>query len=610
VPLITGASASLLIVALSLGSYWLHYFPYEDDFSLIRYSAAQNSPAPLTWISEGFSKYFANDPDCVTGSFGMVRPVANATQYLESLFHSSASGPQLMFTNVLCWILSSCLVYGIVRRLGASQWMAAAGILLYAISPCWYRVLIHSSFRNNGIATGCLLAAFYLMLKSDGLQSYKRLLVAGGFLALAAGSHEQALTSIPILVLSIAWLGYRAEKAWRFRQTAIAALLVLAPSLLTVACFRLMNHTYGVSYASTGFLESLSHSDRLAALGIHSLPLVAIIKTAQRILGALLGTLDAFTPFGADNMARPNTYIGMIIFVLAAGSLVAGGKGSVALGGKGSVTPGGKEASGLFLAALIFLLYAFGRNIAMPSADPRFTQMEVAWGVILLMCALSAGVAARNWRAIVPAALAAVALLGFEAVSFEDTIIARHSMLILREEVDREAFHGIQAAAKEYPGARVILINDQAAMWSARAMLELAGFMDNDFEILPTIGNWPSTDVLRDFSECTVGASLLALPATVQIQFSYPLGCSVSTFGRDVDCTIKRYRLEHRPYATAWSECLRDNPSGCQPPLRHDVPMESGRSLVVVAWHQRLSAPDIRTFPDEADLSRDKEIIL
>ncbi len=49
--------AALVIFALSLGTYCLHYFPYEDDFSLIRYSAAQNSPSPVTWITKGFSEY-------------------------------------------------------------------------------------------------------------------------------------------------------------------------------------------------------------------------------------------------------------------------------------------------------------------------------------------------------------------------------------------------------------------------------------------------------------------------------------------------------------------------------------------------------------------------
>src|ERR1700723_3873377 len=129
--------AALVIFALSLGTYYRHYFPYEDDFSLIRYSAAQNSPAPVTWITKGFSEYFANDPQCATRYFGFDRPVANATFYLESLLYRSAEGPLLLMTNVLCWIVSAWFIYGIARRLGASRWFASLGILLYALSPCW-----------------------------------------------------------------------------------------------------------------------------------------------------------------------------------------------------------------------------------------------------------------------------------------------------------------------------------------------------------------------------------------------------------------------------------------------------------------------------------------
>ncbi len=581
-----------MVVALSLGSYWSHYFPYEDDFSLIRYSGAENSPAPLTWISAGFSQYFANDPNCVTGNFGMVRPVANITHYMESLFYSSADGPFLMLTNVLCWILSSCLVYGIARRLGASQWIASAGLILYALSPCWYRVLIHSSFRTNGLATCWVLAAFYVLLRKNPL-GYKHVLLSGGFVALAVGSHEQAIMSIPILVFTVGWLCLRAENVRWPRRAAISIALLLAPALLMAACFKLTNQKYGVSYASTGFLDSLARSDRLAALGIHSSLLISAIKLPGKLLGALIGTLHAYTPMGADNMAPPNTYVGVCLFVLVAGSVLLGRKHS-------SMTN---------FPAVVFLLYGFGRSLVMPSPDPRFMQMEVAWGIIVLVCALSAGLASRTRSAIVAAALAAIGLLAFEAVSFNYTIIARRAELIRREEVDREAFRRIRTAAQEYPQARVVLVNDQQALWSARAMLQLAGFKGDDFEILPTIHNWPSTDVLGDFTSCPVNVSMRSLPVTLQIRVDYPVGCSASTFGRDLNCTVEHYRADPRPHALAWAQCLlqTNNQGPCQPPLVHDVPLEPANPLVIIAWHQRLLAPVTKTFADEANTTFARE---
>jgi hypothetical protein len=315
-PSVVSILGVLVIFALSLGNYCLHYFPYEDDFSLIRYSAVQNSPAPVTWISKGFSEYFANDPQCATRFFGFDRPVANATFYLESLLYRSAEGPVLLMTNILCWIVSAWFIYAIARRLGASRWIASIGILLYALSPCWYRVLIHASFRNNGLAACFLLAASYVLLKENAVRSWARLLVAGLLIALAAGSHEQGFTSLPVFVVGVAWLSFKTEGRWRWGRIVFAAAAVVAPSLLMLACFRLMNPTYGTSYVTVGFLGSLSESRHLAALGIHNSLLIGTIKLAVRVFGALVSAMSAFTPLGGENLAPLSPYLGIIIFAL------------------------------------------------------------------------------------------------------------------------------------------------------------------------------------------------------------------------------------------------------------------------------------------------------
>lgn len=589
VPPAIGILAALIIFAFSLGAYCLHYFPYEDDFSLIRYSAAQNSPVPITWITRGFAEYFANDPRCATSNFGFVRPVANATDYLESLLSRSGEGSSLLATNVLCWIISAWLVYGIARRLGASRWIASSGILLYALSPCWYRDLIHSSFRNNGLAACLLLAASYVLLEKRTLRSWSRLLVAGGLTALAAGSHEQALTALPVLGLGIAWLSFKTEGGWRTRRIAGAIVAVVAPSLLLVSAFRLMNPVYGSSYATAGFLNTLGHSDRLTAIGITNPLLVQIVKLFARVFTALISALSAFTPVGADNLARFNPYFGVILFVLTVAASIA-----ILRHSPQQIFP---------LATLI--LYAVGRSIGIPSAEPRFMYMEVAWGIIALVCALSSGLRVGNRIAIVTGLAAGLGLLAFNIISYKATILDRRATLLRRDEVDREAFDRIRSAAAQYPDAQVILVNDQAAMWSARAMLELAGFKHGDFEILPTINNAPSTDVLRNFAGCDVSTRISRLPTTLQVGLVYPAGCSVSTFGRDLACTVKCYRIADRPYAAAWSACLEKtlNKGPCAPPLVDDMRIQPGRPVVVIAWRDRLSIPDVRVLPHEGGVS-------
>ncbi|HEX3469989.1 MAG TPA: hypothetical protein VHT28_02285 [Silvibacterium sp.] len=484
--------------------------------------------------------------------------------------------------------MSAWFIYGIARRLGATRWIASAGILLYALSPCWYRGLIHASFRNNGLAACFLLAASYMLLGKDAVRSYGRLALVGVLIALAAGSHEQGLTSLPVFVVGVAWLSFKTEGRWKTGRIAMAAMLVVVPSLMMLACFRLMNPMYGHSYVTSGFVGQLSQSPRLTALGIHSPLLVRVIKLAARAVRALVSAMGAFTPLGADNMAQLSPYTGIVIFVLT-------GVASVAIMRRfpGQVFP---------LAALI--LYAVGRSIGIPSAEPRFMHMEVAWGIITLVCALSAGLALGNRAAIIAGGAAAICLFAFNAVSYNATILMRRSILLRRNEVDREAFNRIRSAAVKYPGARVILANDQAGLWSARAMLELAGFEKENVEILPSIMDSPSTDVLRDVSACPVNTQILRLPTTLQVHLDYPVGCAVATFGRDIACEVRRYQMAGRLYAATWAAFLQqsENQQLFPPPLIHDIPVQPGNPLVIVAWRDRLSVPDVRALPDENGL--------
>jgi hypothetical protein len=223
-------------------------------------------------------------------------------------------------------------------------------------------------------------------------------MICRGLVALAAGSHEQALTSLPVFALGIGWLSLKSEgETWRRTTFRIAAFG--APSLLLVSCFHVMNPMYGMGYASAGLRGELGKSGgRLTSLGIHSPLLIGIIKLPFRVFSTVVGTLDAFTPLGAENMAKLSPQIGVIIFVLTGAASLATLK----------------QYPRQKLAVVAFVLFALGRNFGMRTADARFTQMECAWGVIALVCALSAGFTSRNKIAITTGALAAIGLLSFD----------------------------------------------------------------------------------------------------------------------------------------------------------------------------------------------------
>jgi hypothetical protein len=585
--------AAVIVVAMSLGSYILHYFPYEDDFSLIRYSAAHSSSTPTTWITRGFSDYFANDPKCPTLSFGFDRPVANATFYLESLLGSTMAGPHFLLTNLLCWLVSAWLVYGLARRLGASRWMGAAASFLYALSPCWYRDLIHAAFRNNGIAACCVLTAWYLLTGGSGVRSWRRALAAGVLVALGGGAHEQALTSLGVLIVAVFWLSYQSEERWTPGKIAVAITAVVVPSLLMVLLFHAMNPAYGTNYAGGGLLNAVSQSDRLASWGVHSLFLVRLVKLAQRLVYAVLGVFGALTPVGGDNMAGQSVLPGVVIFLL---TITA----SIALV---------RQRSRLLFPLGVFLLYALGRSIGMPSAESRFLMMEVAWGLIVLACTFSAATASRNRLGLLAGGAAMGGVLVFNLVSYNATIVHRQAILLRREESDRAAFERIHAAATKYPGAEVVLVNDQEGMWSGRAMLQEAGFDSRNLEILPTIGNYPSTDVLRDVNACPVTTDVSRNADTINLRLSYRSGCSVATFGRDLGCDARNYRLNGRINAAAWSTYLLQTADNqWPPPLIHEVPVQADKPLVVIAWRQPLTVPEVITAPTESVWPADRHI--
>ena len=588
IPPVLSLLAVLVVFALSLGTYISHYFPYEDDFSLIRYSTVQNSPAPLTWITKGFSDYFANDPQCATHFFGFDRPVVNATFYLESLLYHSAEGPLLLLTNILCWIISAWFVYAIARRLGASSWIASSGILLYGLSPCWYRILVHASFRNNGLSACLVLAASYVLLLPGAVRSWPRLVLAGVLLALASGAHEQGFTSLPVLAFGIIWLSLQAEGKWRTDRIVLAVAAVALPSLLMLVWFRLMNPGYGTSYVTAGFAGTLTQSRRLASYHIHNPLLIGSIKLVARVFGALTSALSALTPLGTENMASISPRAGWILFVLTITSSVA-----VIKRFPGQILP---------LGALV--LYAVGRSIGIPSAEPRFMEMEVAWGIIALLCALSAGLASANRVAIVTGSLALTGLLAFNVFSYDVSIVKRRPILNVRDAVDHEAFYRIKAAASKFPGAHVILVNDHAGIESSRDMLILAGVKDDALEILPSIMNGASTDGLRDVAACPAYTQWMRLPAALQVRLDYPKGCGVTFFGRDIACMAEQYTSTGRLHSAAWATYLEHaDYEGLYPsPLIHDIGIRAGQPLILIVWRNRLSVPEVVAVSRESEL--------
>ena len=230
--------------------------------------------------------------------------------------------------------------------------------------------------------------------------------------------------------------------------------------------------------------------------------------------------------------------------------------------------------------------------------------LEVAWGIIALLCALSAGIASANRLAVTAGIAAVVGLLAFNVFSYDVSILMRRPILNSRNQVDRAAFYRIKAAASKYPGAQVILVNDHAGIESSRDLLILAGLTRNDLEILPSIMNGFSVDGLRDVASCPATTQLQRLPSTLEIRLEYPKRCAVTFFGRDPACMVQQYTTTGRLHSAAWAAYLQnpDNQGYYPSPLIHDVSIEPDKPLLLIVWRNRLEIPEVITMAREENL--------
>jgi hypothetical protein len=132
-------------------------------------------------------------------------------------------------------------------------------------------------------------------------------------------------------------------------------------------------------------------------------------------------------------------------------------------------------------------------------------------------------------------------------------------------------------------------------------MLTLAGFTSDRLEILPTVINATSMDTVRDVAACPATTRMSRFATTLQIQLDYPAGCAVYFFGRDLGCMVQSYQSAGRFHSAAWAAFLEQSEKqGLYPsPLIHDVPIQAGRPLAVIVWHDRLSAPDVTAMHNE-----------
>ncbi|HEX9935467.1 MAG TPA: hypothetical protein VGB15_00040 [Longimicrobium sp.] len=178
------------------------------------------------WVREGFARYFINYPEATRPYTGFVRPVVNATIWLESLLAAGPGSPVFLLTNYLGHAACAALVYLASRRLGGLERRPALlAAALFAGTLAAVELLRSPAFRADMLAAGFSLAA--LLLADGWLRGGRptRIALASALLVLAIFSKETAVTA-PFLCAAWVAVLTQSERPRRMRIAAAAVLLL------------------------------------------------------------------------------------------------------------------------------------------------------------------------------------------------------------------------------------------------------------------------------------------------------------------------------------------------------------------------------------------------
>ena len=221
-----------------------------DDFLIVRDSALVSRPSGL---SDFFDSAFISNQESEPGGRGYYRPLTVMTWAVDHLVHqSNPSGYHL--TNLLLHALNTGLLFGLLRRTGATALAAGVGALLWALFPRLTEAVAWISGRTDVLASTFVLLALTLWR----LDSWPRRGLAALALLLGLLSKEAALSGM----LAITVLELRApDRSWRAR---LSALLPLAAAGAVYAALRisaigapLVGSFIPLSRRATAFFEAL-----------------------------------------------------------------------------------------------------------------------------------------------------------------------------------------------------------------------------------------------------------------------------------------------------------------------------------------------------------------
>jgi hypothetical protein len=218
-----GVLAACIVVNVP---FLLSYAVRGDTAALMLHSTRFFPVDAGDWLRHGFERYFVNFPEATRPYTGFVRPLVNASIWLESLLAPGPNSAIFLTTNYLGHAACAGMVYLAARRIGGvTVRRALLAAALFGGTIGAIELLRSPAFRPDMMTAGFSLAALL------AVDSWRRgrgwmLELAVLLLLLALLSKETAVTA-PFLAAG--WAMFAPGERPRRSRIAAAAALLLPP---------------------------------------------------------------------------------------------------------------------------------------------------------------------------------------------------------------------------------------------------------------------------------------------------------------------------------------------------------------------------------------------
>lgn len=441
--LLLSLGALLGIVARDfLSAYQLH----GDDFAPVFHSAAPYFDITNwhTWFTKGWSEYFLNYEGWPVIGSEFVRPAVNLGLHVAGYATPYLGEAAYLAGNYVALVAAVLLTNTLVRQCAedVSFPVRALVSLAVGVSPVWEYALYEASFATNAYALAFSLAALVALDPRRGLPGGLRLGLCVVFQILAVASHETAIV-MPLVCVSLLY-------ALSPAPPPVRRLWPLCLPLIYFALTRVLVQSAG---------------------GVYALVPGSVESVLKRIAAVFVGPVVPFDVMRLSELVRADSAdIAVLAYALAlVANIVLVGVLIAAL----RATP-----SRMYLAALIGAVVLARIPAALGRLDPRFLGLGFVVAMVAFLV-LTQRTRRGRWQFPVIALVFASQL-----ALLVNNVYVQRDELTDRMERAGAYFHYVRENVSGIDPTAVVLVNDDVAYFSARAMLAMAAWPRQDVRLV------------------------------------------------------------------------------------------------------------------------------